>query len=585
MQCPGSYCIPTFMVCNDVPDCPDASDEDGCANLTCVGLLACRDDRLCIHPTQACDGVVHCPMSGDDEMLCGSWWCPNLCICIGHIVYCRDVLPESRSYHFSTKGMVFRGAQITASYSFSQTPKALHIDLANCTFAHNTLHRVVFKYLQIVQIIILTFCNLEKIDRFSFEDQSSLLLIDLHGNHIHQLYDMTLSHFVLLMHLQLSNIQIKRIMPFTFNGLMEVRVLNLSRNMISKLHSNTFYGLPMMIVLDIRHNQITHIDSNMVLIFDGTVIVTNNVLCCYIDNPYSCISDALSKPLFTVCQSIFPNENTRNLYIYAGFLLLFTNIGNVLYIYKNSLTKQTLHLYLVLHLCAVDSLFVVYIISLSMISQIHRKDFLYFALLWNSSYMCHAMDALLLCGTLLSKSTVCLISINQLSGTKYALTKRYITKSRMLIVVISLWILTIIYTIISVFKESCYKITCSTHNHCSRLGNLTVHIAYILITSLFTFMTLVSYYTICTFVKESGNRVRSTRDNSVVYKKLIHHCTFSITMEILTLIAMSSLMIYSCLSAHKLSLSVTLWVAYLHGVVHTCVYTIRPVMYKIFKKE
>ena len=568
------------MVCNDVSDCPDASDEDGCANLACVGLLVCKHDRLCIHPAQVCDGVVHCAMSEDDETICGSWWCPDLCICIGQIVYCRGVLPEYRSYHFSTKGIVFRGTQITASYSFSQTPHILHIDLANCSFAHHSLSRALFKYAHNVQVIILTFCKLNTIEKLSFIDQSNLLLIDLFGNSIHQLNDMTVNHFVLLMNLQLSNIHIKSIMPFTFDGLKEVRILNLSFNMISKLYSNTFNGLPMMIILDIRYNLIKHIDVDMVFNFDGTIRVTNSILCCYVDNPYSCVSDEHLSLLFPICRSIVPIGKSRNYHIYTGFALIFSSLGNVLYVYKKSLTKQTLHLYLVLHLCAVDSFFVGYIVSLSVIFSIYHKDFLYFALLWDSSYICRVMDALLLSGTLLSKFTVCIIAINQLCGTKYALTKHCFTKSRLLMALLSMWVLLIVYTSFQVIvKESCYKITCYTNNHCSPIENLIVHMAYILIITTFTFLTAVFYFNICLFVKQSSNRVRSTRDTALVYKKLIHHCLFSITMEILTLIAISSLLIYSYLSVNKLPLSFVLCFAYLHACIHTCVYTIRPALY------
>ena len=30
----------------------------------------CKNDRVCVHPSEVCDGIVHCHFSMDDEMYC-----------------------------------------------------------------------------------------------------------------------------------------------------------------------------------------------------------------------------------------------------------------------------------------------------------------------------------------------------------------------------------------------------------------------------------------------------------------------------------------------------------------------------------
>ena len=46
-KCRESYCIPLHMVCDDVPDCPEGEDEQGCSNPTkVIGLLKCRGDQV-----------------------------------------------------------------------------------------------------------------------------------------------------------------------------------------------------------------------------------------------------------------------------------------------------------------------------------------------------------------------------------------------------------------------------------------------------------------------------------------------------------------------------------------------------------
>ena len=69
------------MLCDGNPDCPDEEDEQACEDFQCVGLLRCRGDGICVHPTDICDGIVHCLMSGDDEKLCHMLPCPETCIC------------------------------------------------------------------------------------------------------------------------------------------------------------------------------------------------------------------------------------------------------------------------------------------------------------------------------------------------------------------------------------------------------------------------------------------------------------------------------------------------------------------------
>ena len=76
------------MVCDGNLDCPDSDDEMFCADFNCVGLLRYRHDNICVHPTDICDGIIHCPMSLDDEKFCYMATCPEMCICRGSAVKC-----------------------------------------------------------------------------------------------------------------------------------------------------------------------------------------------------------------------------------------------------------------------------------------------------------------------------------------------------------------------------------------------------------------------------------------------------------------------------------------------------------------
>ena len=69
-KCPQSHCIPYNYVCNGRWDCPRGEDEKTCNNRMCPGQLKCKQTSVCVHHDQRCDGVMDCPVHGEDELLC-----------------------------------------------------------------------------------------------------------------------------------------------------------------------------------------------------------------------------------------------------------------------------------------------------------------------------------------------------------------------------------------------------------------------------------------------------------------------------------------------------------------------------------
>ena len=69
-RCHQSYCIPLFMVCDNIADCQRGQDEVFCTSGSLVstteksinmeGLLRCRHDNIYIPSFHICDGVIHC---------------------------------------------------------------------------------------------------------------------------------------------------------------------------------------------------------------------------------------------------------------------------------------------------------------------------------------------------------------------------------------------------------------------------------------------------------------------------------------------------------------------------------------------
>ena len=97
-------------------DCPFGEEELHCGILTCPGLLRCKTEIICVSRYQVCDGVVHCPISGDNEVFCDLPQCPRDCKCHGLAITCSDMnLISVPTYHTNTLAMDLSRANVILS--------------------------------------------------------------------------------------------------------------------------------------------------------------------------------------------------------------------------------------------------------------------------------------------------------------------------------------------------------------------------------------------------------------------------------------------------------------------------------------
>lgn len=74
-RCANGDCVPQINKCDDIRDCPDMSDEEGCPQYTSCdapNYFQCKSDGECVPVTSQCDGIVSCA-DGSDERGCSAY--------------------------------------------------------------------------------------------------------------------------------------------------------------------------------------------------------------------------------------------------------------------------------------------------------------------------------------------------------------------------------------------------------------------------------------------------------------------------------------------------------------------------------
>ena len=121
------HCLPVFVRCNGIFDCPGHEDERDCFMYTCPGFYRCRASKMCVHVSHVCDGWPQCPQH-DDELLCARQ-CPLGCTCHGLAFFCSHAFvahqfPDLRYLDVGGSGMNI--------VQLGDNNMLIHLSLARC---------------------------------------------------------------------------------------------------------------------------------------------------------------------------------------------------------------------------------------------------------------------------------------------------------------------------------------------------------------------------------------------------------------------------------------------------------------------
>ena len=276
-----NFCLPVFVRCNGVFDCPGHEDEDGCDQYECPGFYRCRASKVCVHVAHVCDDWPVCPQL-DDELLCGQS-CPQQCTCHGLAFFCPQAFaatdhPDLRYLDAADSGM--------SAHHIGNNHMLIHLSFARC---------------KVETVSNFTFHNLRSLDL------SDNLLTEVSGHHLSLMPQLThlflagnplifvfmvssRSSFRLqtMRTVDLSRVKQPFVVPSLFAVFPGLQALNLSYSGMGLLQWNSSdLPEPALTELDLRGGVITELPQDLLRGFpDLKLLFTDSFkLCCPIVLP------------------------------------------------------------------------------------------------------------------------------------------------------------------------------------------------------------------------------------------------------------------------------------------------------------
>ena len=410
---PGDgYCLPVFLRCNGVYDCPGREDEDSCDSFKCPGFYRCRGSRICLHPEQLCDGVYQCPQS-EDELLCG-FSCPENCRCYGWAFYCGHPFPAA--HYLRLRFLDGRGSGMSGR-ELSNNTMLVHLSLVSCGLRRAdelnfpNLHVLDLSNNQLREVYLSEFRRLPRLERLSVSGNPLVTLFSAEG-------DLTEVVMSALLVLDLSRVDLKVLNVSFLSAMPELHTVNLSAARVHVLQGGGFQSLRQLRVLDLRGCPVTHFPRD---IFQGlddlqAVYADNYKLCCPATlpsrfNAQNCHapSDELSS-----CEALLRSVTYRVFLSVFAALSLVGNASSFVYcVFLEKGKKRLSFDVFVAHLCVADFLMGAFLAVIGVVDRLYQGTYLWEDNAWKDSAGCKVAGFLSLVSNEVSALVIALITIDR----------------------------------------------------------------------------------------------------------------------------------------------------------------------------
>ncbi|XP_025113531.1 low-density lipoprotein receptor-related protein 2-like [Pomacea canaliculata] len=263
-------CLPVFLRCNGLYDCPDHEDEAECDRYTCPGFYRCRQSQVCVDESHVCDGVYHCPQR-DDELLCNDT-CPHSCVCYGLAFICSDTF---RAADYSNLRYLDGSGTLMTLADLWNNTFLVHLSLVRSNLTK--LHELVLPNLRTLD---LSYNELTKISGRFFAGLNNIVFLKISNNPLTNFYNFTYTSPLKIF--DMSDVKNSEIDFSIMKFFSKLANLNLSGNQIKYVTGDGFPRMMNLQVLDLRKCPLTHFPKAIFQALDRleSVFADNYKLCC-----------------------------------------------------------------------------------------------------------------------------------------------------------------------------------------------------------------------------------------------------------------------------------------------------------------
>ena len=510
-------------MCDGINDCPKGEDEDLCrgATISCSNLLYCKEDDICIHEHQYCDGILHCQLSRDDEFLCENEQCPSGCTCYVQTVFCpSDGMSDAKviTVNEAIRGLIIYGC-LSCVRQMKVFPKIVLLEIYDVSLPSDLLCNVIGS-MEFLHYLFIANINITAIESNAF------------------------SKLKFIRSLHLYNVTLVTIEESGLSGMTSLPLLNLSGTLLRHVEKCAFCFMSSLVSLDISHNLIAYINEgalmtsssegltinltdNPIAFVEGQIrghILTlmvggNNGVCCFTSSSIKCDSNKII--IVSACGTLFPHFRYVAVWVLLVFWIIGGNLGSMV---LNSENKST-QFYVLQMMALADILYGLHILSILILHYIYDTQFVFRSTLPSHLLFCKTASVLLHVSLITSRTSVLLITINYLLVTKYALKFIRLTKKHVFLSLIIVWSVSMsTYIILANEVDSvdssplCTSFGIRTHRILPTIAS-AVLVAYLY--SIIIVMACI-YYVIIQYTNQCARR--AGRRNALLGKLLYKAC-------------------------------------------------------------